>query len=138
MGEAMKIMTRDEIDNKYKWNIEKLYKDTKEWETEFEVLKSKVPKLYKYEGKLGSSEELLKFLEKNVEVSRLLDKLERYAYLRGDEDTTNSEFQVLKNKISAYSAEVLSASSFFVPELLASQVLTSCSSSKDIFDDLSK
>ncbi|MCM1989205.1 oligoendopeptidase F [Oceanirhabdus seepicola] len=119
MGEIMKVRKRNEIDNKYKWNIEKLYEDTKTWEIDFEVLKSKVPELQKFSGKLGSSEELLNFLEKDVEISRLLDKLGRYAFLRGDEDTANAEFQALKNKISAYSAEVSSASSFFIPELLA-------------------
>ncbi|XMB87020.1 oligoendopeptidase F [Mycoplasmatota bacterium WC44] len=119
MAEIIKLMTRTEIEEKYKWNIENLYNDTKAWEEDFSVLKSKVSGLKELSGKLESSENILLFLERNVEVSRLLDKLGSYAFLRGDEDTTNSVFQALKNKISSYSAEVSSASSFFIPELLA-------------------
>jgi len=113
------IKTRSEIDNKYKWNIERLYKDIEAWEQDFTNLKSKVPELESFSGRLSNAKELVRFLDISVEVSRLLDKLESYAYLRGDEDNSNAEFQVLSSKISAYSAEVSTTSAFFIPELLA-------------------
>jgi len=119
VSELSKLKTRDQIDNTYKWNVEKMYKDATQWEEEFEILKSKVPKMQRFSGKLGKAEELLAFLESNVEIERLLDKLIVYAHLRGDEDTSKAEFQVLKNKIDSYAAEVSSVTSFFVPELLS-------------------
>ena len=119
MSEVKKLKTRDQVDSKYKWNVEKIYKDSAQWEKDFEILKSKVPEMQKFSGKLGTPEELLSFLESNVEIERLLDKLLVYAHLRGDEDTGKAEFQVLKSKIDSYGAEVSSATSFFIPELLS-------------------
>ena len=119
VSEVKKLKTRDEIDSMYKWNVEKMYKNSAAWEEDFEILKSKAPKMKRFSGKLGKAEDLLSFLENNVEIQRLLDKLLVYAHLRGDEDTAKAEFQVLKNKIDAYAAEVSSVTAFFVPELLS-------------------
>lgn len=118
MSEVKKLKVRDEIDIMYKWNIEKLYKSSIEWEEDFQILKSKAPKMKNFSGKLGSAEELLCFLKEHVEILRLLDKLLVYAHLRGDEDTAKSEFQILKNKIDTYASEISSVTAFFVPELL--------------------
>ncbi|MCB2360390.1 oligoendopeptidase F [Clostridium estertheticum] len=119
MSEVQKLKTRDQVDGKYKWNVEKIYENSSVWEKDFEILKAKVPNMKKFSGKLGTPEELLSFLESNVEIERLLDKLLVYAHLRGDEDTGKAEFQVLKNKIDTYGAEVSSATAFFIPELLS-------------------
>ncbi|MBW9144537.1 oligoendopeptidase F [Clostridium sp. CM027] len=119
MSEVKKLKTRDEIDSMYKWNVQKMYKSSAAWEEDFEILRSKAPEMQRFSGKLGTAEELLSFLESNVEIQRLLEKLLVYAHLRGDEDTAKAEFQVLKNKIDSYAAEVSSATAFFVPELLS-------------------
>lgn len=119
MSEVKKLKTRDEIDSRYKWKVEKLYKESALWEEDFELLKVKAPKMKRFSGKLGNAKDLLSFLESNVEISRLLDKLLVYAHLRGDEDTAKAQFQVLKNKIDTYAAEVSSDTAFFIPELLS-------------------
>jgi oligoendopeptidase F len=119
VSEVKKLKTRDQIDNMHKWKVEKMYKDSAQWEEDFEILKSKAPKMQKFSGKLGNSQDLLSFLESNIELQRLLDRLLVYAHLRGDEDTAKAEFQVLKNKVDTYAAEVSSITAFFVPELLS-------------------
>ncbi|MBU3144157.1 oligoendopeptidase F [Clostridium sp. CF012] len=119
MSEVKKLKTRDEINSTYKWKVDKMYATAVAWEEDFTILKSKVPEMKMFSGKLGRAEELLSFLESDVEIGKLLDKLLVYAHLRGDEDTAKAEFQVLKNKIDAYSAEVSSVTAFFVPELLS-------------------
>ena len=119
MSEVKKLKTRDEIQSIFKWKVEKMYVNTATWEEDFVILKSKSPEMQRFSGKLGRAEELLAFLESNVEIERLLDKLLVYAHLRGDEDTAKAEFQVLKNKIDTYAAEVSSVTAFFVPELLS-------------------
>jgi oligoendopeptidase F len=119
VSEVKKLKTRDEIDNMHKWKIEKMYKDSAQWEEDFEILKSKAPKMQRFSGNLGESQDLLSFLESNIEIQRLLDKLLVYAHLRGDEDTAKAEFQVLKNKVDTYAAEVSSITAFFIPELLS-------------------
>lgn len=119
MSEVKKVKTRDEINSTYKWKVDKMYATSAAWEEDFTILKSKAPEMKRFSGKLGKAEELLSFLESDVEIGKLLDKLLVYAHLRGDEDTAKAEFQVLKNKIDAYAAEVSSVTAFFVPELLS-------------------
>ena len=119
MNEVKKLKTRDEIQSMFKWKVDKMYGNTAAWEEDFKILKSKAPEMQRFSGKLGRAEDLLSFLENDVEIGRLLDKLLVYAHLRGDEDTAKAEFQVLKNKIDTYAAEVSSVTAFFVPELLS-------------------
>ncbi|MGH4124089.1 MAG: oligoendopeptidase F [Clostridium sp.] len=119
MSEVKKLKTRDEINSTYKWKVDKMYENSVAWEEDFEILKSKAPEMKRFSGKLVRAEDLLAFLESNVEIGRLLEKLLVYAHLRGDEDTAKAEFQILKSKIDAYSAEVSSVTAFFVPELLS-------------------
>ncbi|MBU3190695.1 oligoendopeptidase F [Clostridium bowmanii] len=119
MSEVKRLKTRDEINSTYKWKVDKMYVSSAAWEEDFEILKSKAPKMQIFSGKLGRAEDLLAFLESNVEIERLLDRLLVYAHLRADEDTAKAEFQVLKNKIDSYGAEVSSITAFFVPELLS-------------------
>lgn len=119
MSEVKKLKTRDEIDNMHKWKVEKMYKDSAQWEEDFETLKSKAPKMKRFSGKLGQAQDLLCFLESDIEIQRLLGKLFIYAHLRADEDTAKAEFQVLKNKVDTYAAEVSSMTAFFIPELLS-------------------
>jgi oligoendopeptidase F len=119
MSEIKKLKTRDEIDSKYKWKVKKMYTHINAWENDFEKLKNDAPKITYFSGKLGQAKELLAYLKKSEELSRLQERLYVFAHLRADEDTANSQFQILKNKIDSYSAELGSLMSFFVPELLA-------------------
>ncbi|MCB2290111.1 oligoendopeptidase F [Clostridium sp. CS001] len=119
MSEVKKLKTRDEIDSKYKWNVSKMYESSVQWDADFEILKVKASNMKRFSGKLGNAEDLLCFLESNVEVQRLLEKLLVYAHLRSDEDTAKAEFQVLKNKADTYAAQVSSIIAFFIPELLS-------------------
>ena len=113
-----KVKTRDMIDEKYKWKIEKVYKDTDDFESDFSRLKEFVPKLKEFSGKLGHGKNLLHFEKLNEEASRIAEKLYVYAHQRSDEDTANTEFQILKSKIDTYLAEFKSSTAFFVPEIL--------------------
>lgn len=113
------IKRREEIPKEYKWNIEKIYKDVEAWKEDFEKLKIEAPKLSEYTGKLSDGKVLLECLQKQEEVSRLLGKLMIFAHMKNDEDTANPDFQVLKDRIYEYSAEVESIEAFFIPEILS-------------------
>lgn len=119
MGEVKKAKTREEIACQDKWDIEKIYINVEEWEANFSELKEKAAKVPSFSGKLKDAEKLLEFFKLDEEVSRLAEKLFVYAHLRSDEDTANSAFIALKNKIDAYLAELAAMSSFFIPEILS-------------------
>lgn len=114
-----KLRTRAQIPAEDKWNVEKIYKNTAEWEKDFAMLKEKVARVPEFRGKLNQPESLYGFFELDEEISALANKLAIFAHLRSDEDTANQEFLALKSKIDAYLAEVQAAQSYFVPEILA-------------------
>lgn len=119
MSEVLKLRKRNEIPDKYKWSIEKIYPDVSAWGKDFSYLKEILPEIKKYSGKLGKASELLAYLKLDEKISRLTEKLSVYTHLRSDEDTANTEYQALMNKMDMYIPEIKSAGAFFVPELLS-------------------
>ncbi|GIM27492.1 oligoendopeptidase F [Clostridium polyendosporum] len=119
MNEAKMVKKREEIQQEDKWKIESVYDSVDSWESGFKELKKKAPVLKEFEGKLNSGREVLAFLQLNEEVSRKAEKLMVYAHLRADEDTSNPQFQTLRNKIDPYLAELASYTAFFEPEILS-------------------
>jgi len=59
-----------------------LIKNDIDTELDLKEAKELIPELGTFSGKLNNSEKLLEFLEKGTRVSRLLDKLRSYAYLK--------------------------------------------------------
>ncbi len=114
-----KLKTRDEVDKKYKWNVEKMYSSDEKWDEDFKRLKENSISLLKFKGKLSIGEELLSYLHSYEEFSSLYEDLAVYANLRSDEDKSNSKYQVILDKISTFGAEFSGIISFFLPELLS-------------------
>lgn len=113
------LKKREEIDDKYKWKIDKVYKNIADWEKDFEDLKKEAVKLKEFNGKLNNGETILEYLKLNEKISRKAETLYIYAHLKCDEDTSNSTFQSLMSKIDIYMAEFSSYTAYFVPEILS-------------------
>ena len=113
------LKKREEIDDKYKWKIDKVYKSIEDFEKDFEEVKKEAVKLQDYSGKLTNGETILEYLKLNEKVSRKVENLFIYAHLKSDEDTSNATYQALMSKIDIYMAEFSSYTAFFVPEILA-------------------
>ncbi|GAA0746481.1 oligoendopeptidase F [Clostridium oceanicum] len=116
---ATSLKKREEIENQFKWKVEKIYKNTDEFEKDFKRLQEMLPEILKYQGKLNEEDKLLEYLKLDEKISRLAGKLVIYAHMKHDEDTGNSTYQSLKDKIFAYIAELSSKQAFFVPEILS-------------------
>lgn len=119
MGEVKRQKLREEIDDKYKWKVDKIYESVEAFEKDFEILKTEAPKLKEYQGKLKDGKTIYEFLKASEKYSRLAEKLLMFAYLRCYEDTSNSKYQALKTKVDIYLAEFGSYIAFFEPEILA-------------------
>ncbi|MGL4451951.1 MAG: oligoendopeptidase F [Sarcina sp.] len=116
---SIKLKQRSEIDDKYKWNVSKMYQNVEAWNNEFEELKKEALEIKNFDGKLSSKVGLLGYLNLYEKLARKLKKLYVYASMRNDEDTANTEFQALSAKIEGFYAEFLSYISFFEPEILS-------------------
>lgn len=113
------LKAREEINEEFKWKLNKIYANDEIWENEFEELKKESPKLSEFSGKLNDKEEILKYLEFNEKISRKGESLYVYAHMKCDEDTTNQKYQGMMNRIDAFMAEFASYGAFFVPEILS-------------------
>lgn len=118
MSEVIKLKLRDEINEKFKWKVDKLYNNDNIWEEDFIKLQQLSSRITQFKGKLHEGKQLLEYLKNYIEISSLFEDLAVYAHLRSDEDTTNSKYQVIKEKIFSYGAELSALTSFFIPEIL--------------------
>ncbi|EGL83587.1 oligoendopeptidase F [Caldalkalibacillus thermarum TA2.A1] len=110
---------RSELDPKYKWDLTKIFKSDEEWEEAFQEVKSLLPSIKEYEGRLmESADTLLEALQLRDEIGKKLGKVYIYAHLKKDEDTTNSKYVAFENRAASLHVEVASAVSYFSPEIL--------------------
>lgn len=99
-------MRREEIDEKFKWDLSKIYPSMEEYNKDFNIVKNEIPKLEEYKGKfLDSVEIFLEFMEIYEKVSRKLSKLSMYSHLAVDVEPGNEEIQTLEANISGLSNE---------------------------------
>lgn len=113
------LKRREEIEEKYKWKVDKIYPSIEAWEKDFEDLKKEAVKLKDFSGKLNNGETILEYLKLNEEISRKAETLFIYAHLKSDEDTSNATYQALMSKIDIYMAEFSGYTAYFVPEILS-------------------
>lgn len=119
MKEKEALRTRNQIPKQDKWKVEKIYGSREEWERDFTELKRRTARFSEFQGKLNQADKLLEFFRLDESVFRLGSKLYVYAHLRSDEDTANTEFLALKDRIGAYLSTADAACAYAVPELLS-------------------
>ncbi len=118
-AEVKKALTRSEIDPRYKWRLEDIYATDEDWEEDFEKVKSMIPEIESFKGKLGkSAETLASLLSLKDSLGVRLGKLYVYSHMRRDEDTGNDTYQALSDRAVSLNTSVAAASAFIVPEIL--------------------
>ncbi|MGK0699441.1 oligoendopeptidase F [Priestia flexa] len=114
-----KLPNRSEIKIEDTWRLEDIFETDEAWEKEFQAVKALVPEMEQYRGKLGeSADTLFKALQQQDELTMRVSKLYTYAHMRYDQDTTNSFYQGLNDRIKTLYTEIASALSYVTPELL--------------------
>lgn len=118
---SKELKTREQIDKKYKWNIEAMISDESTIDRDLERIKERAEKYAKdYAGKLTeSAATLFKAFKDRDSIWRDLEKIFVYARMRRDENNAESSYQAMTNKCGAVIASVSACMSFFTPELLA-------------------
>lgn len=118
---SKELKTREQIDKKYKWNIEAMISDESTIDGDLERIKERAEEYAKdYAGKLTeSAATLFKAFKDRDSIWRDLEKIFVYARMRRDENNAESRYQAMTNKCGAVIASVSACMSFFTPELLA-------------------
>ncbi|SHR45756.1 Oligoendopeptidase F, plasmid [Mycobacteroides abscessus subsp. abscessus] len=115
-----KLPTRSEIPLEDTWKLEDIFQTDQQWESEFQEVKQLIPSMSSYQGKLGeSADSLFKALQAQDQLLERIDKLYTYAHMRYDQDTTNSFYQGLDDRIKNLYTQAASTLAYIVPEILS-------------------
>ena len=115
-----KVITRDQIDNKYKWDLTTMYKDDQAQEVAYEEVEKSFERLAAYQGSLAdSADQLAKALDDLLEVERQLENVYVYAHLKHDQDSNVGRYQTMEAKAAQLYAQYSQVVSFFLPEVVA-------------------
>lgn len=116
---ANTVPPRSKVEKKYTWNSESVFKSQKEWEAALQSVMNDVPKVKKYEGKLGESPAaLLKGMAAVEDLIRRAQTIFMYAQFEYAVDTTNQASAAMIGKAQGMFGQVFAAVSFVNPELL--------------------
>lgn len=115
----VKNQSRQEIDNRYKWNIEAMYPEETRWDQDFEEVTRLIAHFLSLSGTLSASgADLLTAFQKRDEIWLILERMYVYSRMKKDEDNRLEKYQNMNDRCSSLVARASSALSFFTPELL--------------------
>lgn len=111
--------TRDQIDDKYKWDLSGLYKDEEAAQRDIEIVKKKIGDFKAYEdGFITSADKFYDTLKEYFDIYMVLEDLYVYTSHRFDEDISNNKNQALNEVVSNLYSDFSSNSSFLTPKVL--------------------
>ena len=114
-----KIPARKQVNKKYTWNAESVYKTPKDWEAALKAVIEDIPNVKKFEGKLGESPETLyEGMQAIEKISLRAQTIFMYAQFDYAVDTTNQDSAAMVGKAQGMAGQVFAAISFLNPELL--------------------
>ena len=114
-----KNKTRDEIDDKYKWDLSVLYASDDCWEEDYRKVEKDLSLLLKFKGTLTDSSKLEQFMQAYIDFSIVKENLYVYANVRFYEDTRNTTYEEMKGRIELLVSNI-SAKTVFIKKELSS------------------
>ena len=119
-AQSQDVPERIDIDERYKWDLSDMYRDTQDWEVDREKFINALPALEQFRGQLSTDgPTLLAAIEAMQSVETIIANLYVYAGLRSYEDTRVSENAARFSEAQSLYARYQETLSFFTPELLA-------------------
>lgn len=113
-------MNRDQIPEKYKWDLSQMFPSNEAWEKEKQALENELPKFQQYKGNLSkSAETLLSCLNLYSKTAQRLSLLSAYASQLSDQDTRESQPMAMRQEISQVANKLSAAVAFIEPEILS-------------------
>ncbi len=113
----MKVRTRDEISEEFKWNISDIFENDEKFENALIKYKKNSTKITEWKGKLSDDDTLLEMLKFKEKQSIVLSDLIQYAHMRKDEDGTNQNAVDMSMRVDFAANDASTLSAFVVPEI---------------------
>ncbi|HEY1016904.1 MAG TPA: M3 family oligoendopeptidase, partial [Herpetosiphonaceae bacterium] len=116
---AQALPERHEINPEDTWDISSIYASDEAWEADFAKIEAGLPELQALAGTLREGPQaLLKVFQAQESLWIVAEQVLAYAYLRGDEDTTNARYQAMRERSNTLAAKASAAGAWIDPELL--------------------
>lgn len=116
-----KLKKRNEMEKKYKWNIEAMYPNEDQWDKDIEEVLKRTEEFKQFQGRLTENcTSLFNALDEKDKIWQKLEKVFVYSRMKLDEDNKSTKYQGMSDKCNTIIAKVSSEMSFFTPELLGS------------------
>jgi oligoendopeptidase F len=116
---SKELKKREEIDEKYKWNLNDIYADDSSFESELETVLEEVKNIKQFkENFTKSAAKLLEALNEIIEIEKKTAKLYTYAHMKYDQNTQNDKYQNYKNKAMMCYNKLSNSTSFMVPAII--------------------
>lgn len=112
------IKNRDEIEDKYKWDLGAMYKDPAEVDQDLARIKELLEQFKGFSGKLNDKETILQALILQDQSDQLMEKCFTYAHMKLDENNSNSAALALFDRVKSLYVTYNETTSFFIPELM--------------------
>src|SRR3990170_408560 len=114
-----RMRRREEIDGRFKWNLNDIFPDWAAWEASYRTLETRVDEFAALKGTLASGPDALaRAFGMSDELGQLAHKVWYYSSLRYDEDQRDNEMNAKRQQVQNLLARLGQASSWFNPELL--------------------
>jgi oligoendopeptidase F len=111
--------TREEIPDKYKWDLTDIYKSDADWRAAKDAISVKLDEVTKFRGTLtASAANLLKCMEFSTELSKEAYKLYSYASMSSDLDTRDMKYTGMKQELEQMFSDFGAKAAFIDPEIL--------------------
>jgi len=111
--------TRDQIEDKYKWDLSVLYASNNHWEEDYRKLEGGLPHLLAFKGSLADARKLEQFMQVYIDHSVTRENLYVYANARFYEDTRSAVYEDMKGRIELLASKI-SAETVFIKKELSS------------------
>jgi oligoendopeptidase F len=116
---APTLRERDQIEDRFKWNLKRIFKDWTAWQAAYDELDRKIAEYATLQGSLAKGGDALRgALGLRDEIGQLEYKVWYFASLWYDEDQRNNEINANRQRVQILFAKAAQAAAWFEPELL--------------------
>ncbi len=116
---ANKVLPRNKIDKKFKWNAESVFPSHEAWDKEVKAILEGIPKVGEYQGRLAESAEiLLEAMRASEELIRRAYTIYVYASFSYSVETTDPKAGGMFGRAQGVFGQVASAVAYLQPETL--------------------
>jgi oligoendopeptidase F len=122
---AARTRRRDEIPDRFKWNLDDIFRSWDEWEAAYRTLERGIERYASLKGTLSQgAERLLEAFRLSEELGQLAYRVWYFPSLRYDEDQRDNAVNARRQQVQILFARWKQAESWFNPELLAIPLAT--------------